>query len=137
MASTVMTPIGFIYAPALFEAKANPQNPNQEPRFSMLLVFDDPGVNSSAYQDLKKAVFEAIAEKFGAAKAKDPNFVRGLRLPFRDATEKSYLDWTASATRLRPPRSRRALMTTSLSEGGHGAAGLGSARRVFFAWRLT
>lgn len=90
MAKTVMTPVGTLCFPALFEAKKNQANPNQNARYSCILLFDETGTQSSAYQELRKAVLEAISEKFGAAKAADPAFVRTLRLPFRDASEKDY-----------------------------------------------
>ena len=86
----VMTPIGYLYFPALFKAKANKQVPTQAPRYSGMLLFDNMGTQSSAYQDFKQAVYQAIVEKFGAAKAADANFVRSLRLPFRPASEKQY-----------------------------------------------
>lgn len=86
----VMTPIGFLYFPSLFKPKGNKQVPTQAPRFSGMLLFDNSGVQSTAYQGLRQGVFNAIVEKFGAAKANDANFVRGLRLPFRPASEKQY-----------------------------------------------
>jgi len=87
---TVMTPIGALMFPKLFTAATNPANPTQAPRYSAMLAFDEAGVGSTAYQDLRKLVMEAIGKKFGAAKAADANFVRGLRLPFRNAAEKTY-----------------------------------------------
>lgn len=88
---SVMTPIGkLIFANALFEAKTNKENPAQGPRHNIMLAFDELGVKSSAYQELRKAVMEAITEKWGGAKANDANFVRSLRLPFRPASEKTY-----------------------------------------------
>ena len=90
MATTVMTPIGVLYFPALFTPRGNRDNPAQAPRFSTVLMFDELGVQSSAYQDMRQAVMEAITEKFGAAKAADAGFVRSLRLPFRQCAEKTY-----------------------------------------------
>lgn len=86
----VMTPIGFLYFPSLFKPKGNKQQPNQAPRFSGMLLFDDLGVQSGAYQALRKAVFDAVVDKFGAAKANDANFLKTLRFPFRPAAEKNY-----------------------------------------------
>lgn len=86
----VMTPIGFLYFPALFTPKGNKQVPTQAPRFSGMLLFDNAGVNSTAYQNLKQGVYEALVSKFGAAKAADQNFLRTIRLPFRPASEKQY-----------------------------------------------
>lgn len=90
MSSTVMTPIGILMFPALFAPKVNTENPNQAPRYSAMIAFDKAGVGSSAYQDLRRIAMEAIEKKFGAAKAADANFVRSLRLPFRNASEKTY-----------------------------------------------
>lgn len=90
MAQTVMTPIGVLNFPVFFEPKGNKQNPSQDPRFSGMLLFDDLGVKSTAYQELRKGVHAAIVDKFGEAKANDKSFVSGLRLPFRNASEKSY-----------------------------------------------
>lgn len=86
----VMTPIGFLYFPALFKAKTNKQVPTQPPRFSGMLLFDQTGVQSSAYQGLRQAVFQAVVDKFGQAKANDANFLKLLRFPFRPAAEKDY-----------------------------------------------
>lgn len=90
MANTVMTPIGVLYFPALFEPKVNKENPGQGARFSGVLLFDKHGVGSSAYTALRAAVKQAIVDKFGDAKANDANFVRNLRTPFRPASEKTY-----------------------------------------------
>src|SRR5690606_32482380 len=38
----------------------------------------------------RKAVHEAIVEKWGAQKAQDQAFLRSLRLPFRATAEKDY-----------------------------------------------
>lgn len=86
----VITPIGYLYFPSLFKAKGNKQVPTQAPRFSGMLLFDNLGVQSTAYQNLRMGVFNALVEKFGQAKANDPNFVKTCRLPFRPAAEKDY-----------------------------------------------
>ncbi len=86
----IMTPIGFLYFPAFFKPKVNKQAPAQGPRFSGVLLLDNAGVTSAAYGTLRQGVYDAIVSKFGAAKAQDANFVRGLRLPFRPASEKTY-----------------------------------------------
>ncbi|GKT33495.1 Protein of unknown function DUF2815 like protein [Aduncisulcus paluster] len=90
MANTTLTPIGTICFPALFEPKKNKQNPTANARYSLILLFDDTATQTTAYQDLRKMVHAAIEEKWGAAKAADPAFVRSLRLPFRNASEKDY-----------------------------------------------
>jgi len=88
VADTVMTPIGRLCFPALFEPRAQAQG--GDPRYSCVLVFDENAVKTPAYQALRKAVQEAIAEKWGATKAADAAFIRTLRLPFRDPNEKDY-----------------------------------------------
>ena len=90
-----MTPIGVLNFPVFFEPKGNKANPAQATRFSGMLLFDSAGTGSSAYQDLRKAVGQAIEDKFGAAKAADVAFVKSLRLPFRDASEKDYTGFDA------------------------------------------
>jgi hypothetical protein len=92
MAKNVVTPIGILcFADQLFNPKVQENAaPGAKPRYSAMLLFDDLAVKSTAYQDLRKAVQEAAAEKFGASKAMDPAFMRSLRLPFRNADEKQY-----------------------------------------------
>lgn len=86
----ILTPIGFLYFPALFTPRTNRDNPTQGPRFSATLLFDDLAIQSTAYQQLRTGVFNAVVEKFGQAKAQDQNFVKSLKLPFRAASEKNY-----------------------------------------------
>lgn len=88
MVDALRTPIGRLCFPNLFEPR--PQAPGGEPRFSATLVFDEIGVKTQEYQNLRRAVHAAIVEKFGADKAADPKFVSSLRLPFRDPSEKDY-----------------------------------------------
>jgi hypothetical protein len=86
----IMTPIGFLYFPSLFTAKANKQVPTQPPRYSGMLLFDEMGVSSAAYQNLRKGVHEVLVSKFGAQKAGDKGFLSQCRFPFRNASEKTY-----------------------------------------------
>jgi len=90
----ILTPIGYLYFPSLFEARGNKQVPGQAPRFSGMLLFDKTGTGSQQYQVLRQGVFDALVSKFGAAKANDANFVKGCRLPFRQASEKTYDGFT-------------------------------------------
>ena len=91
MASTELTPVGVLcFADQVFKARANENAPGKAPRYSAMLLFDSMAVQSTAYQNLRRIVQEAAAEKFGAAKAADPAFMRSLRLPFRPAGEKDY-----------------------------------------------
>lgn len=85
---SVVTPIGLLCFPALFEPKAAAQG--GEPRYSCILGFDELALKTAAYQNLRKAALAAITDKWGAAKAGDSNFLRGLRMPFRQASEKEY-----------------------------------------------
>lgn len=103
MSSTVMSPIGVLCFPSLFDAKASVQGGN--PRFSCILLFDADAVKSTAYQNLRAAVQEAAAEKWGNAKAADPQFMRSLRLPFRAASEKDYVGFDKGEVYISPWKS--------------------------------
>lgn len=83
----LLTPTGVLSFPHLFVAKA--PVPGADARFSMTLIFDEAAQKSAEYAALKKAVMECIAAEWGEAKAKDANFIKTLRLPFRKADEKS------------------------------------------------
>jgi hypothetical protein len=85
-----MTPIGVLNFPTFFEAKGNKSNPSQDPRFSGMLLFDEDALATTAYQQVREAILEAITEKWGQAKAADKNFVNTLRMPLRNASEKTY-----------------------------------------------
>lgn len=88
MATEVITPPGILSFPHLFTPRAAVQG--AEPRYSACLIFDDAGQKHANYAKLKSSVLEAIEEEWGAAKAKDTQFIKSLRLPFRDAGEKDY-----------------------------------------------
>jgi len=102
MANTTLTPIGTLCFPVLFEPRKNKQNPQAKARYSCILLFDESGTGSTAYQNLRKAVHAAIEDKWGSAKASDPAFVRKLRLPFRDASEKDYDGFEEGETYISP-----------------------------------
>lgn len=88
-AKTVMTPIGTLcFADQVFTPKS--QEAGKTPRYTAMLLFDSTGTSTTAYAELRKLVQDAAAEKWGAAKAQDPAFMRSLRLPFRPAAEKDY-----------------------------------------------
>lgn len=97
-----MTPIGTLCFPALFEAKANKENPAQKPRYSCILLFDQTAIETTQYKALRAAVQAAAAEKFGQAKAADANFMRSLRLPFRKSDEKDYEGFDAGVIYISP-----------------------------------
>lgn len=90
MASTLMTPIGIAcFVDGLFKPKPAAKG-SDKLRHSFILLFDTNGVKSTAYEELRRGVHEAVAEKFGAAKANDPAFLRSIKSPFRPAAEKNY-----------------------------------------------
>jgi len=70
-----VTPKGRLSFPQLFEAKAFQKN---EPKFSATILFD----KKTDLADLKKAVKEAIKDKWG------DQVPKGLSLPFKDGDEK-------------------------------------------------
>lgn len=84
----VVTPKFRVSFPAIFKPKAF--DTSQEAKYSLTMLFDEDidlakpadGQNNS----LKRAAFNAAAEKWGPDKAKWP---KGLRMPFRDGNEKS------------------------------------------------
>lgn len=83
------TPVGVLcFADGL--VKPRKQNEQSDPRWGCIFLFDDRGVATVAYQNLRAAVMAAIVEKFGQAKASDAKFVQSLRLPFRNAADKAY-----------------------------------------------
>lgn len=84
----MLTPIGRLAFPNLFKPRAAVAG--AEPRYSTILLLDEDAQKSDEFKALKQAVFECIEDEWGAAKAKDSTFVKSLRLPFRDAGEKSY-----------------------------------------------
>lgn len=101
MAATALrTPIGLLSFPHLFVAK--PVVAGGEPRFSVTLIFDKAAQASAEYKALRAAVAVAIDEKFGTGKSRDANFVRTLRLPFRDGTEKQYTGYEAGKIFISP-----------------------------------
>ena len=70
--------------------KPRPPAANAKPRYSVILLFDKAAVGSRAYQDLRRICAVAINRKWGADKAANADFVRSLRLPFRNASDKDY-----------------------------------------------
>lgn len=96
----VKTPIGVLSFAHIFQPK--PRAQGREPEYSCVLIFDAEAQKSPAYKDLKAAVLEAIADKWGEAKSKDPNFIKKLQLPFRDAGEKDYAGYGEGKTFIQP-----------------------------------
>lgn len=89
-ATKALTPIGTAcFVDSLFKPKPR-QEGSEKLAFSFILGFDKVGMNTQQYQDLRAAVAAAAADKWGAVKAADASFMRTLRLPFRNASEKDY-----------------------------------------------
>lgn len=93
MAAGLMTPIGMLSFPRLFQPRAAAFG--QDARYSCAILFDPAAQASKEYAALKKAVLEVGSMEWGEPKMKDPNFVRGIRLPFRSADEKQFEGYEA------------------------------------------
>lgn len=94
----ITTPEFRVSFPAVFQARSAAEG--QEAKFSITMLFPKT-VNIDV---LKQAVLEAIIEKWGADKAKWP---KGLRLPFRDGSEKDYegyenVTFCTASSKMRP-----------------------------------
>lgn len=95
-----VTPPGILSFPNLFVPRAPVQG--ADPRYSCTIIFDEAAQKHEKYLALKRAVMEAIEDEWGAAKAKDTAFVKSLRLPFRDAGEKSYAGYGPGKVFIQP-----------------------------------
>lgn len=84
MAKSIISPVGIMCFPNLFEARA--AVPGQEPRFNLLILLDEKAQKTSEFKDLQDEIMTAAQEKFGA---KLPS---NLRMPIRNAEEKSEYD---------------------------------------------
>ena len=84
--SNTPSPIGLISFPHVFTPRA--PTPGADERYSVSLIFDAKAQGTPEYKAMKKAVMEAAEEKWGA-KAKDMIQKGQLRMPFREASEKS------------------------------------------------
>lgn len=80
------SPIGVISFPHLFSPRA--PSPEAEERYSLSLVFDEAAQKTPEFKAMKKAAMDAATEKWGT-KAADMIKKGQLRMPFRDASEKS------------------------------------------------
>ena len=81
--------MGNLHTPAGLGCFANVFTPraygDQEPKFSITMVFDEAAQKTKAYAEMREAVKQAAQEKFGA----DVN-MKALRLPVRDCAEVDY-----------------------------------------------
>jgi len=84
MANSILTPYGMLCFPTVWEAKS--AVPGQEPRFSVMLLFDETAQKTPEFLALQNEIVAAANEKFGAKLP--PN----LRLPIRKAEEKAQYD---------------------------------------------
>jgi hypothetical protein len=79
--SKVVTPIGTLSFPALFEPEVNPHNPAAPPKYSTMIIFQ-PGTDLAAVEEI---IEQAIVDKWGEKRPKN------LRNPLRDGSEKEHL----------------------------------------------
>lgn len=86
MTASPNTPIGVLSFPHLFVPRA--PTPGADERYSLVLIFDENAQNTPEYKAMKKAVMAEAEAKWGV-KARDMIAKGQLRLPFRDASEKS------------------------------------------------
>ena len=84
---TARTPIGVLSFCNLFVPRAAAEG--SEPRFSVNIILNEAAQKTPEYADLRKLVLEAIDEKW-PGKSKDASFVRALRLPFRNCSDREY-----------------------------------------------
>ena len=95
MAASLITPVGTLCFPSLFEARS--AVPGQEPRFNCIILFDEAAQKSAEFKALQNEIMTAATEKFGA---KLPG---NLRMPIRDASEKKeYAGFTAGKVFIAP-----------------------------------
>lgn len=80
------SPIGVISFPHVFTPRA--PSPGADERYSVSIIFDAAAQTSPEFKAMKKAAMDAAVEKWGA-KAADMIKNGQLRMPFRDAEEKS------------------------------------------------
>lgn len=86
-AGSCLTPVGLITFPNIFEPRA--ASPGAEPRYSLILIFDDVAMKTAAFAAMNQLKFEAAVAKWGEAKMRDKNFVLRLKNPLRDCAEKA------------------------------------------------
>jgi hypothetical protein len=94
--AALITPVGMISFPHLFDARA--AGPGQDPAYSVSILFDAKAQQSPEYTELRKAAYAKGVEKWGADKMKDAAFTRTLRMPFRSTDEKSYAGYEDGMT---------------------------------------
>lgn len=84
--STNPSPIGVLSFPHLFKPRA--PTPGADERYSTILIFDENAQNTPEFKKMKKAAYDAAKAKWG--EKTDQMIQNGqIRMPFRDASEKS------------------------------------------------
>jgi|SRR5215469_6324719 len=88
---SLKTPIGIISFPVLFTPRALAGNmAGGEPRFSCSLLFDAVAQKTPEFLAMRKAVAQAIDERWGKGKSQDKAFLSKIRMPFRKCSDKTY-----------------------------------------------
>lgn len=88
MPQNLRTPIGVMSFPVLFTPRTVVSG--GELRYSLNLLFDTQAQKAPEYSEMKRAVAQAIDEKFGAGKSQDRAFIGKLRLPFLPCKDMNY-----------------------------------------------
>jgi hypothetical protein len=86
MVDQVRTPTGILSYPHLF--KPRPVNEGGEPRYSLVLIFDEAAQQSKEFKALRDLANKKAVEFFGD-RLKAPGFAQRLRKPFRACAEKA------------------------------------------------
>src|SRR5215510_14412689 len=84
MANSIITPYGVLAFPAVFEPRAVPGS-GQEPRYSIMLVFDEAAQKKPEFKALQDEILTAANERFPGNRGNH----KGLRMPIRKAEEKA------------------------------------------------
>lgn len=116
--SQVLTPEFRVSFPAVFQARSAAEG--QEPKYSITMLFP----KTADISVLKTAVLDAIIGKWG--KKEDGKWPKGLRLPFRDGSEKDYdgyegVTFCTASSKMRPglvDQSRQAIISPEEFYGG-------------------
>lgn len=86
--ASLITPLGTMTFPTLFTPRAVVAG--GEPRYSLNLIIDPINQKTPAFQAMRRAVAQAIDEKWGAGKSQDKAFVAKLKNPFLPTTDQAY-----------------------------------------------
>ncbi len=81
--SILLTPVGRLSYPKLFRPERNQLNPESDPKFSCVLIFDEAAQKDHRFLELRRAANDCATAKWGA---KLPS---NLKSPFREGAEKA------------------------------------------------